>query len=90
MFLTEKQIDELIQAEQAEAAKYAVQPHLFTFLYLELDLLVDKEKYLVFYHDGDWNCTCAFFEEWRTCRHIMGTALLLKDSLPQEARGDTW
>jgi hypothetical protein len=75
-----QQIDDLIREAQAKAEEYASQPERFTLLSLELEVRADYGNQLVIYNDGDWSCTCAFFEEWRTCRHVRATSLLLKDS----------
>ena len=75
------QIDELIEGKQVKAERYASDPERFMLFCLELEIRADHGNQLVMYNEGDWSCTCAFFDEWRTCSHVRATSLLLKDSL---------
>ena len=74
-------VEYIIKGEQAKADAYAAQPERFALCCLEVEVRTDQGNHLVTWNDGDWTCTCGFFEEWRTCCHTMAVSLLLKDSL---------
>ena len=85
--LNTQQIEQIMSAEQAKAKTSAAQPERFALCCLEVEVRTDQGNQLVMWNDGDWTCTCVFFEEWRTCCHTMAVALRLLDSLlPQPAK----
>lgn len=82
--LNAQQIEKLLERKQAEAAKYAAEPDRFTLFSLEVEVRGDHRNHLVQYNEGDWSCTCSFFQDWGTCSHTRAVALRLKDSLSVE------
>lgn len=34
-------------------------------------------------HDGEWQCTCDFFQTRGRCSHTMALEIILKDMLPE-------
>ena len=82
--LNAQQIEELLGRKRAKAEKYAREPSRFMLFSLELEMKSAHGNRLVIYNEGQWSCTCEFFEEWGRCSHTMATALLLKDSLLAE------
>ena len=75
--LNTQQIEQLLQAQRAQAATYAAQPERFALFALEGEIRTEHGKHLIMYNNGDWSCTCTFFQEWQTCCHIMALSSLL-------------
>ena len=75
--LNRQQIEELMNAEQAKAEAYAAQPERFTLYALEVEVRTEHGNQLVMYNDGEWSCTCTFFEDWHLCCHILSISSLL-------------
>jgi len=69
-----------------EKAKiYAQEKDRITFFDLSVKFRGGSDDYIVGYHEGKWNCTCAFFSNWGTCSHTMALEKILDNMLPEEA-----
>ena len=78
-FIEELESDVELQFKQARAERYASEPDRFSLLFMEMEVKADHGNKLVMYSDdGDWSCTCDFFQQERTCSHVMAVGLVLE------------
>jgi hypothetical protein len=80
--------DDELEQKQKEAAKYASEPGRFTLLFAEMEMKADHGNALIMYSDGDWSCSCDFFNTQRTCEHVMAGGRLLKPVPIVQPRGN--
>lgn len=70
-----------------KARRYAQEPERVQICELQADVRGDNgTNHTVKLQDGHWNCTCSFFQNWRTCAHIMAVQRLLNPMLTPQAR----
>ena len=71
-----------------KAHLYAQEPDRVEVTSLSARFRGDHDTYTVTF-EGQWECTCEFFIEWRTCSHIMATQRLMGPISPSERAGLT-
>ncbi|MDE2775757.1 MAG: SWIM zinc finger domain-containing protein [Chloroflexota bacterium] len=64
-----------------KAGEYASQPERATFNRLRLQFNGANSSYLVSLSDDGWSCTCAGFQKYAICPHIMALESLFKPML---------
>ena len=67
-----------------KAHRYAEQRHRFQFTELRVHVKGDNSDHEASFADGQWRCTCEFFEHHDTCAHSMALELLLEGMLDRQ------
>ena len=65
-----------------KARRYAQEPQRVCFTEFKATFHGEHDLYTVTYEEGQWHCTCHFFEGWDTCSHTMAMQRILGDHLP--------
>ena len=68
-----------------KANRYAQETDRITFSELSVKFRGNNDSHTTGYRDGNWHCSCHFFEGWGLCSHTMALEKILGDMLPQEA-----
>lgn len=68
-----------------KAKRYAQETDRITFSELSVKFRGNNDSHTTKYRDGNWHCSCHFFEGWGLCSHTMALEKILGDMLPQEA-----
>ena len=68
-----------------KARKYAEEPDRVHIQTMEATFTGNHNTYRVRYHDGDWQCECAFFATRGICSHIMALQRMLDEMLAGQA-----
>lgn len=69
-----------------KAKRYSQEPERVTFDRLEVSFRGDNDTHTTSYRDGEWHCTCHFFENWGRCVHTMALERMLDKMLPPQAK----
>lgn len=69
-----------------KSRRYAQQPERVTIQGLDLSFQGEHDLYHVTLRDGQWTCSCHFFEGYGTCAHVMGIQRMFEAMLTSEAR----
>jgi hypothetical protein len=69
-----------------KAHLYAQEPDRVEITSLSARFRGDHDTYTVTF-ENEWECTCEFFAEWKTCSHIMATQRLMGPVSPGEPAG---
>lgn len=64
-----------------KAGEYASQPERATFTHLRVQFHGANSSYIVSLGDDGWACTCAGFQKYAICPHIMALESLFKPML---------
>jgi len=73
-----------------KAKRYAAETDRVTFYELAVKFRGENSDYDVSYKDGQWHCTCHFYESWGLCSHTMALEKILASMLPPEALTETY
>ena len=68
-----------------KAKRYAQETDRITFSELSVKFRGNNDSHTTEYRDGNWHCSCHFFEGWGLCSHTMALEKILGNMLPQEA-----
>ena len=68
-----------------KANRYAQEPERIKFDQFSVHFRGDSSTYTTGYKDGEWNCTCDFFQHSGTCSHTMAMGKLLGEMLPENS-----
>lgn len=69
-----------------KANRYARELDRITFDGLSLTFRGDNDTHRVVLADGQWHCTCHYFESWHSCVHLLTLQKVLGVMLPDEAQ----
>lgn len=64
-----------------KAMFYAQEPDRVTFNNFQVAFDGDHTQHHVTYNNGDWHCSCHFFESYRICSHVMALERILAGSV---------
>ncbi len=71
---------------KVEKAKlYAREPERINFTDFTVTIRGDNNTHTTSYRDGQWVCTCPFFDNWGWCSHTMAIQKVLGVMLPADA-----
>ena len=68
-----------------KAKIYATEPERVKFTDFSVKFHGDHNNYITSFKDGQWHCTCDFFQHTGTCSHTMAMEKILGVMLPEEA-----
>ena len=68
-----------------KAKRYAEERDRITFSDFTVSFRGEHDAYTLGYRDGQWHCTCHFFQGWGLCSHTMALQKILGQMLPKEA-----
>ena len=68
-----------------KARKYAEEPDRVNIHTFEASFVGNHNTYRVKYHNGEWQCECAFFATRGVCSHIMALQRMLDEMLARQA-----
>jgi hypothetical protein len=68
-----------------KARRYAQEPDRVKFIDLSVKFRGEHNDYYTGYREGQWYCSCDFFNNWGMCSHTMALEKMLQDMLPEEA-----
>jgi hypothetical protein len=69
-----------------KAHRYARELDRITVERIELTFRGDNDTHRVSLDADGWQCTCHYFESFRTCAHILAVQQVLGVMLPEEAQ----
>lgn len=71
-----------------KAKRYAAEPERVRFNTLNATFHGNNDEHTISLQDGQWHCTCHFFEsqDYGTCSHVMALQRLLTPMLPAAAQ----
>ena len=72
-----------------KARRYAGEPERVSISDFSATFRGDHDSYRVRCKEGTWDCTCHFFETWKTCSHTMALQRILNGMLPKETLAST-
>jgi hypothetical protein len=70
----------------AKARRYAEEPGRVQFLSFEARFQGENDGHTITFRDGQWQCTCHFFQDWDDCCHTMAMQRILGVTLPASSR----
>jgi hypothetical protein len=70
--------DRVFQRKQAKAKIYAAEPERFKLLSMRLEMRSEHGVRQITCSNGNWHCTCDFFQERGICSHIMAAQKILE------------
>lgn len=70
-----------------KAKRYSEERDRICFSELKVAFRGEHDVYEVCLHDGAWNCSCNFFNSWKTCSHTMALERILGQMLPRGVEG---
>lgn len=65
-----------------KAKEYADQPERMQFLSFTVEFHGENSPHTINYKDGEWSCTCSFFQARSFCSHTMAMQRVLGKMLP--------
>lgn len=68
-----------------KAKRYAEEKDRITFDTFEAHIRGDNNDHVVTYDQGEWSCTCSFFQGHGVCAHTMGMEIVLDGMVKQSA-----
>ena len=69
-----------------KANRYARETDRISLDRLSLSFRGDNDTHRVSLDAGSWHCTCHYFENWRTCVHVLALQKILGNMLPESAQ----
>ncbi len=70
----------------AKAKQYAEEPERAQFIHFEVLFQGENDVHTTTFHDGEWQCTCHFFQDWSDCCHVMAMQRILGVTIPAASR----
>ena len=62
-----------------KAKRYAEERERIQFNTFEAHFKGDNNDHTITYDNGEWNCTCNYFQAHGICAHTMGLELILEE-----------
>lgn len=69
-----------------KARRYASEPERFALTALDATFHGSNDDHKIIVCEGQWRCTCYFFEHADACAHVLAAQRLLAPMLPHSAR----
>jgi len=69
-----------------KANRYARETDRLTFEQLSVTFRGDNDTHVVGLDADQWRCTCHFFENWKSCVHVLTLQKVLGNMLPEAAQ----
>ncbi len=69
-----------------KAKRYARETDRIAIDQLSLTFRGDNDTHEVRLEAGSWHCTCHYFENWKTCVHVLALQKILGNMLPESAQ----
>jgi hypothetical protein len=66
----------------AKARRYAEEPERIQFSRFEANFQGENDVHTTTFDNGDWQCTCHFFNDWGDCCHVMAMQRVLGVTIP--------
>ena len=66
----------------AKAKRYAEEPERIQFTRFEATFRGENDIHTTIFDNGEWNCTCRFFNDWGDCSHTMAMQRVLGVTIP--------
>jgi hypothetical protein len=70
----------------AKAKRYAEEPERIQFPRFEAKFQGENDVHTTTFDNGEWNCTCRFFQDWGDCCHTMAMQRVLGVTIPAPYR----
>ncbi|MDY0125151.1 MAG: SWIM zinc finger family protein [Anaerolineaceae bacterium] len=69
-----------------KAKRYAEERDRIQFINFEAKFKGENNDHIVTYNDGQWSCTCNYFQAHGICAHTMGLEFILEEMItPHES-----
>lgn len=78
--MTKDDLELALHQKREKAQKYASEPERFRILGISLSMKSNHDTRTLTFLDGDWKCTCDFYQETGTCSHIMAIKEILESA----------
>ncbi len=69
-----------------KANRYARETDRITFRTLSLQFRGDNDTHDVSLDSDGWHCSCHFFDNWKSCVHVLTLQKVLGNMLPEDAQ----
>jgi hypothetical protein len=69
-----------------KANRYARETDRITFDRLSLTFRGDNDTHRVSLEADGWQCNCHYFENWKTCAHVLAIQKIMGGMLPETAQ----
>ena len=69
-----------------KANRYARELDRITFDRFSVTFRGDNDTHVVSLDADRWQCTCHYFESWKTCAHVLAMQKILGQMLPESAQ----
>jgi len=69
-----------------KANRYARETDRITFNELTVIFRGDNDTHRVTLDADHWDCTCHYFDSWKTCAHVLAMQKILGQMLPEAAQ----
>src|SRR5256885_16555180 len=70
----------------AKAKRYAEEPERIQFNRFEAKFRGEQDIHTTIFDNGEWTCTCRFFNDWGDCDHTMAMQRVLGVIIPAAHR----
>jgi len=70
----------------AKAKRYAEEPERIQFTRFEATFRGENDIHTTIFDNGEWVCTCRFFQDWGDCSHTMAMQRVLGVTIPAAHR----
>lgn len=70
----------------AKAKQYAEEPERIQLTRFEATFRGENDTHTVSFDQGQWKCTCRFFQDWDICSHTMAAERVLGITIPGHQR----
>ena len=69
-----------------KANRYARELDRITFDRFSVTIRGDNDTHVVTLDSDRWQCSCHYFESWKTCAHVLALQKILGQMLPESAQ----
>ena len=69
-----------------KANRYARELDRITFDRFSVTFRGDNDTHVVTLDADRWQCTCHYFESWKTCAHVLALQKIMGQMLPETAQ----
>jgi hypothetical protein len=69
-----------------KANRYARELDRITFDRFSVTFRGDNDTHVVTLDADRWQCTCHYFESWKTCAHVLAMQKIMGQMLPESAQ----
>ena len=69
-----------------KANRYARELDRITFDRFSVTFRGDNDTHVVTLDADRWQCTCHYFESWKTCAHVLALQKIMGQMLPESAQ----